>query len=109
MKVAPCLDLSKTFPARSLPGVRFICCLVLTLIVAAPAFADITGKPRIIGGDTIEVAGERIRLHGIDAPEIKQTCKWPGKTIPCGRLATLALMDLTVGAEVTCKTLEKDR
>jgi len=48
----------------------------LTFIVATPAFADITGKPRIIDGDTIEVAGERIRLHGIDAPESKQTCEW---------------------------------
>jgi hypothetical protein len=27
----------------------------------------------------------------------------------CGRLATLALMDLTAGAVVTFKTLEKDR
>jgi len=88
---------------------RFISCLVLTFIVAAPTFADVTGKPRIIDGDTIEVTGERIRLHGIDAPESKQTCEWPGKTIQCGRLATLALMDLTAGAVVTCKTLEKDR
>ena len=30
--------------------------------------------------------------------------------MPCGRLATLALMDLTAGAVVTCKpTREKDR
>ena len=88
---------------------RLIGCLVLTFLVAAPVLADITGKPRVIDGDTIEVAGERIRLHGIDAPERKQTCEWPSKTIPCGRLATLALMDLTAGAEVTCKTREKDR
>jgi endonuclease YncB( thermonuclease family) len=67
-----------------------------SLLLAFPAFAgDITGTARIIDGDTIEAAGERIRLHGIDAPESKQTCEWPGKTIPCGRLATLALMDLT--------------
>ncbi len=29
--------------------------------------ADVTGPARVIDGDTIEVAGERIRLHGIDA------------------------------------------
>ena len=76
----------------------------------SPANAeDITGPARVIDGDTIEVAGERIRLHGIDAPENKQTCKWPGKTIPCGQLATTALMDLTAGAQITCKTREKDR
>ena len=35
---------------------------------ASEASANITGKPRVIDGDTIEIAGERIRLHGIDAP-----------------------------------------
>ncbi len=29
----------------------------------------IVGKARIIDGDTISVAGKRIRLHGIDAPK----------------------------------------
>ena len=82
---------------------------LVALLFTVPALADITGPARVIDGDTIEVAGERIRLHGIDAPERKQTCKWPGKTIPCGRLATTALMDLTSGADVTCKTREKDR
>lgn len=38
-------------------------------IVPITALADITGKPRIIDGDTIEIGGARIRLHGIDAPE----------------------------------------
>ena len=47
---------------------------LLLVIFASEASADITGKPRIIDGDTIEIAGERIRLHGIDAPESKQTC-----------------------------------
>ena len=38
---------------------RFIGCLVLTFIVAAPAFADITGHARVIDGDTLEIAGQR--------------------------------------------------
>ena len=79
------------------------------LTIKLKASEAITGKPRIIDGDTIEITNERIRLHGIDAPESKQTCAGPSKTIPCGRLATLALMDLTAGAEVTCKTNERDR
>ena len=60
---------------------------VLTLIVAliaaaiAPALADIAGPARVIDGDTIDIAGERIRLHGIDAPESGQTCHRDGKLL----------------------------
>ena len=52
---------------------RFVFAALL-LLAPSVAVADITGKPRVIDGDTIEIAGERIRLHGIDAPESKQTC-----------------------------------
>ncbi|MBT3307126.1 MAG: hypothetical protein HN377_11685 [Alphaproteobacteria bacterium] len=39
------------------------------LLLAFPAFAgEITGPARVIDGDTIEVAGERICLQGIDTP-----------------------------------------
>ena len=31
------------------------------------ALADVTGPARVIDGDTIEVAGKRIRVHAIDA------------------------------------------
>ena len=33
------------------------------------ALADISGPARVVDGDTIEVRGLRVRLHGIDAPE----------------------------------------
>ena len=95
--------------ARLPPPMLASITLAAALFTSFPAWADVSGPARVIDGDTIEVAGERIRLHGIDAPESKQTCEWPGKTIQCGRLATTALMDLTAGAEVTCKTREKDR
>ncbi len=45
----------------------------LALFLSPMAFADITGQPRVIDGDTLEIAGQRIRLHGIDAPEIRFT------------------------------------
>ena len=49
--------------------------LVLTLLLLtlpSQAHADITGKPRIIDGDTIHINQTKIRLHGIDAPEMDE-------------------------------------
>ena len=66
------------------------------LIFALPAWAqDITGLARVIDGDTIDVAGERIRLHGIDTPESRQTCGLDGRDVRCGKAATAALRRLT--------------
>ena len=87
--------------------------LTLTLIfltLPSPAHADVTGKPRIIDGDTIEIAGERIRLHGIDAPEEKQTCTdQSGKEWSCGQEATWALARIIETHWVTCKGETVDR
>jgi endonuclease YncB( thermonuclease family) len=44
--------------------------------LAAPATAaEITGPVRVIDGDTLDLAGTRIPLWGIDAPETRQTCE----------------------------------
>ena len=50
---------------------------ILALVVAAAPLlaADLQGPARVIDGDTIEIAGRRVRLHGIDAPEADQTCR----------------------------------
>ena len=58
-------------------SVRIALAAVLVFL-ALPALADVTGKPRVIDGDTIEVGTERVRLHGIDAPEAGQTCNAGG-------------------------------
>ena len=38
---------------------------------------EIIGIPRIVDGDTVQINEFKIRLEGIDAPEIKQKCKKP--------------------------------
>ena len=61
--------------------------------VAAPAAepaprASMTAF-RIVDGDTLELGGRRVRLHGIDAPEAAQPCRdAEGAAWPCGRRAS---------------------
>jgi endonuclease YncB( thermonuclease family) len=41
----------------------------------------LTGRAKVIDGDTIVVADQLVRLHGIDAPELVQTFWWRGQEI----------------------------
>jgi endonuclease YncB( thermonuclease family) len=64
----------------------------------------------VIDADTIEIHGERIRLHGIDAPESRQTCEdASGRTWRCGQRAALALQDLIGRRTVCCQQRDIDR
>ena len=80
---------------------------VLALSTAS-AGADIVGKARVVDGDTIELAGSRIDLYGIDAPEAGQTCRAQGGDWACGREATFALAFEVGNHWVSCKEMETD-
>ncbi len=83
---------------------------IATLIILFPLYAQagMTGKPRIIDGDTIEISDQRIRLHGIDAPESKQTCLENGKRWRCGTNATIALAQRIGNHWVVCQQRDID-
>jgi endonuclease YncB( thermonuclease family) len=79
------------------------------LPIAPPVFADVIGEAQVIDGDTLQVAGERVRLHGIDAPERKQGCSLSGVGYACGQAATRSLTGATAGKVITCKGEKRDR
>jgi endonuclease YncB( thermonuclease family) len=69
-----------------------------------------TGRATVIDGDTINIRGERIRLLGIDAPEVAQMCFLPDSIRwPCGRRASFALADFIGMRTVQCEKMDKDR
>ncbi len=59
----------------------------------AAAQASLVGMASVIDGDTIDIHGQRIRQHGIDAPESGQLCMAAGHRWRCGQQAALALAD----------------
>jgi endonuclease YncB( thermonuclease family) len=76
--------------------------LVIAAVLSAPAFAE---EARAIDGDTIGIGATSIRLHGIDAPEMKQQCgDWPA-----GELAQEALAAMIIGRTVACEGRGRDR
>lgn len=84
--------------------------LAIVLCFAAPAAADeIVGTARVIDGDTIDIHGQRIRLHGIDSPESGQSCEREGKWYRCGQKASLALSDKIGRSTVHCEWRNIDR
>lgn len=65
---------------------------------------------RVIDGDTIAFGATRIRLFGIDAPEINQTCKFPsGKIWNCGEAAKKTLSEIIARNHVTCDERQRDK
>lgn len=80
--------------------------ITFTLIFSSIVFADISGKViKVTDGDTINIRDNdnkthKIRLAGIDAPEMSQ---------PYGEESRTQLLGLVYGKEVVIQTKKKDR
>lgn len=66
--------------------------------------------PRVIDGDTLEIRGERIRLFGIDAPELGQPW-WDedGRERDAGLSSKEALTTLVEGKRLAVNVLREDQ
>ena len=83
--------------------------ITLFLSVLGAGLADVSGIPRVVDGDTIVIGKDRIRLHGIDAPEQRQTCSHHDLEWACGEAATGALREMVGDNSVTCRGNKRDR
>ena len=80
--------------------------------------SEIIGFPKIVDGDSIHIKSYKIRLEGIDAPEMKQKCKKPylqmmfftfQKEYNCGQVSKKKLLKKIGNKPVKCILLGKDR
>jgi endonuclease YncB( thermonuclease family) len=81
----------------------------LFLTVWAVSASAQEGPARVIDGDTLDIAGERVRLHGIDAPEKDQTCTINGNVWECGIASWGYLVQLLAGQVATCDQRDIDQ
>jgi endonuclease YncB( thermonuclease family) len=84
--------------------------VALILSAGSSAAETVAGPARVIDGDTIDVAGQRIRILDIDAPERRQPCIGEsGQSWACGIVAGEALRALIGSMPVICESDRRDR
>lgn len=83
--------------------------LLLSFACCGPVAAqDINGSARASDGDTLNITGIVIRLHGIDAPELQQSCTRDGQPWACGKEAASKLASLVAGKSISCEQRDTD-
>ncbi|WP_411642718.1 thermonuclease family protein [Loktanella agnita] len=79
-------------------------CLCTSTAIAAP-----NGTIHVIDADTIDVGGTRVRLFGIDAPEMGQPCSANGRQWDCGAWVRDAVAAHYEGRHASCTRVDTDR
>ena len=69
----------------------------------------ITGHAKIIDGDTLHIGKYKIRLHGIDAPELNQDCILNDNVWNCGKESKFFLINFINNKKISCKLIDTDR
>jgi endonuclease YncB( thermonuclease family) len=78
---------------------RFLFIFLLTLTIGLPPTPSFSaekgqGKVYVVDGDTFHMNGQKIRIWGIDAVELHQTCLKSGHVYECGKSARLYLQSV---------------
>ena len=80
------------------------------LIFNNPSYSkDIIGFSTVIDADTIRIDKFKIRLEGIDAPELKQVCMNNNQTYFCGKVSKIKLQEKIGKKKVSCILTSKDK
>jgi len=83
---------------------------LLICLLPTPAFAEVLfGPAQVSDGDTMTIQGRRVRLFGIDAPELEQVCVRGGESWACGQEARQQLSELVASGRVECSGNETDQ
>src|SRR5215212_6356801 len=78
-------------------------------VLYRPSGREVQGRAYVTDGDSLSLQGVTIRLKGIDAPELHQTCTLDGRAYGCGETARRALEERIAGRNVQCRIEGRDR
>ena len=88
---------------------RICSIFVLGLWASVVGAETVSGVARVIDGDTLAFGARHVRLMGVDAPEMAQTCSRDGQAWACG-VAARAALGRRLGLRVTiCAGAADDR
>lgn len=82
-------------------GMLFMALLIIAKLETQQAIRS-SGPFTVIDGDTLSDKGKRLRLRGMDAPELGQICTRPSGTYDCGQGARAGLIRLIEKGSVEC-------
>ena len=100
----------------------FIRIIITLLVLLSNSIAEeISGIPKVVDGDTVHIDNYKLRLEGIDAPEMRQQCKKESfkisfligftfyKDYSCGRVSKEKLITKINTSEIKCISASRDR
>ena len=97
--------------------IKYIIIILTLFFFQTLQASEIIGFPKVVDGDTIHIKSYKIRLEGIDAPEMRQKCKKPylqimfftfQKDYYCGQISKKKLVRKTGNKPVKCILLGRD-